>query len=229
MRVTAHDAASNVGSDVSNANFTIADQTAPTVTVISPNGGEIYPSSSTQSVTWSASDNISVSSVDVDYSMHGLLGPWLALQHGIANSGSVSWQVPAASSDSALVRVTAFDQALNQQSDVSNGLFQITASAVGVIGGLAPRFMLYPPVPSPGPGAVSLRFSLAVPGRARIDVLDIRGRELWRVDQTGLAAGDHQLSWAGVDDRGAEVGTGMYFVRLTSGAQSRTVKLVLLR
>ena len=207
-----------------------ADAIAPSVTVLSPNGGESYPSASTQSVTWSASDNIGVSSVDVDYSMHGSLGPWVTVQHGIANTGSVSWQTPDAGSDSVLVRVTASDQALNQQSDVSDGLLGVSGSGtVGVNGGPAARFILSPPIPSPSPGAVSFRFSLASPGAARIEVLDVRGRELWRADQSGLAAGDHQFPWSGRDDRGAEVGTGMYFVRITSGAQSRTVKLVLLR
>ena len=88
-----------------------ADAIAPSVTVLSPNGGESYPSASTQSVTWSASDNVGVSSVDVDYSMHGSLGPWVTVQHGIANTGSVSWQTPDAGSDSVLVRVTASDPA----------------------------------------------------------------------------------------------------------------------
>ena len=139
-----------------------ADAIAPSVTVLSPNGGESYPSASTQSVTWSASDNIGVSSVDVDYSMHGSLGPWVTVQHGIANTGSVSWQTPDAGSDSVLVRVTASDQALNQQSDVSDGLLGVSGSGtVGVNGGPAARFILSPPIPSPSPGAVSFRFSLA--------------------------------------------------------------------
>jgi beta-lactamase superfamily II metal-dependent hydrolase len=229
VRVTARDAAGNPGSDVSNADFAIADQTAPTVAVTAPNGGESYAPLSSQSITWNAADNIGVSSIDVDYSVHGAAGPWVAIQHGIANSGSISWQVPGAASDSVLVRVAAFDQALNLQTDVSNALFQIAASPLGVGDGLAPRLALLPPVPSPGSGVVTLRYSLAAPGSARIQVLDVRGREVWRAEQSGLAAGGHQVSWSGLDHRNAAVGTGIYFVRLTAGAQTRTVKLVMLR
>ena len=60
VRVKAHDAVGNIGSDVSNAVFTISDQTAPTVTVTSPNGGETWATGSSHDVTWTATDNIGV-------------------------------------------------------------------------------------------------------------------------------------------------------------------------
>jgi beta-lactamase superfamily II metal-dependent hydrolase len=207
---------------------TAVDGVAPSATVLSPNGGETLVAGAAGNITWSASDNVGVTSVDVQYSLDNG-GSWTPLASGVSNSGTLAWSVPSTTSQQALVRVAAHDAAGNVGSDVSDGVFQITASGVGVNGGSAPRFTLYPPAPSPGPGAVSLRFSLAAPGTARIEVLDVRGRELWRADQTGLAAGEHQLAWSGVDDRGVAVGAGMYFVRLTSGPQSRTVKLVLLR
>jgi len=45
-----------------------------------PNGGDVFPGGSQQSVTWSATDNIGVDSVSVDFSLHGPLGPWVAIQ-----------------------------------------------------------------------------------------------------------------------------------------------------
>ena len=44
-----------------------------------------------------------------------------------------------------------------------------------------------------------------------------------------LESGVHGIVWGGVDARGATASPGVYFVRLTSGAQGRVVKLVLLR
>src|SRR5205814_4622765 len=121
--------AGNTASDASNADFTIADQSAPLVHVVAPNGGEVWDEGSDQVVRWTAGDNLGVDSVNVDYSLNGPGGPWLALQHGVTAADSVVWTLPQGASDSALVRVTAFDHALNQASDGSDALFQVHGTA----------------------------------------------------------------------------------------------------
>ena len=228
VRVVARDAASNSATDLSNAVFTIADLTAPRVTVAAPNGGEGFTGGTLQSVTWSASDNIGVDSVSVDYSLHGAFGPWVAIQHALANSGAVAWTLPDSSTDSALVRVVAFDHALNQGADASDGLFQIGASTTGVGSGPL-RFALERPTPSPAIGATLLRFSLASPAPTRLEVLDVNGRRVWRTSWGMLEPGVHSVRWGGIDEQGLPASPGVYFVRLVSGAQRRNVKLVMLR
>ncbi len=226
VRVTARDAAGNTTAVASNADFTVADQTVPVVAVTAPVGGETFAGGSLQSVTWNAADNIGVDSVGVDYSLHGAPGPWVAIQHALANSGSVPWTVPDVATDSVLVRVTAFDHALNQASATSDSLFHIGSSTTAVGHDLALRFALYAPVPSPARGAALLRFALASPGPAQLDVMDVNGRRVWRSNWGTLAAGEHSLLWAGTDDRGVAVSSGVYFVRLTAGPQQRALKLV---
>jgi len=131
-RVTAHDASGNTGVAISATDFSIVDLVAPTLAVTSPNGGESYFTTSTQSVTWNASDNVGVDSVNVDYSLNGAGGPWLPVQHGLPNTGTVSWDLPSTPSDSAMIQVTAFDAALNHASDVSDAMFQIQQDLTGV-------------------------------------------------------------------------------------------------
>jgi len=58
-RVRARDNANNLGLWTSSWSFTI-DSTSPTVTVISPNGGESWQAGTSQLIRWSASDNIGV-------------------------------------------------------------------------------------------------------------------------------------------------------------------------
>lgn len=228
VRVTAHDAAGNAATDPSNADFTIADQTLPLVAVTSPNGGEVYVADDTQNLTWTSSDNIGVDSVNVDYSLHGPFGPWTAIQHGIPNSGSISWILPHESSDSVLVRVTSFDHALNQASDPSDALFQITPNPLGVPGGVV-RLALHPAVPSPSHGSTLLRYALPSAARTRLEVVDVLGRTLWVDESSWTSAGEHQVLWRGVDQHGARVGSGVYFARLTVGPDHRVIKLVLLQ
>ena len=204
---------------------TAVDATAPSVAVVSPNGGESWPSGSAQSVTWNASDNVGVTSVDLDYSVHGSAGPWNTLQHGLANSGSYGWTVDATASDSVLVRLTAFDAALNQASDPSDNLFQVTQSPLSVGDGQL-QFSLATPKPNPSGGRVAFHFSLAAAAQTRIDVLDVTGRRVWGTQQNWLEPGAHQLTWDGRDDRGRASLSGLYFVRLTSGGRSLAARFV---
>lgn len=110
------------------AHHTIAaaflDIVTPTVAVTSPAGGEVWASGSVHDITWTATDNQGIDSVSVEYSAHGPIGPWLPVAHALANTGVYAWTAPSLASDSALVRVTAFDPALNAGTGASAGLFQ---------------------------------------------------------------------------------------------------------
>jgi len=193
---------------------TAGDAVAPVAQVLSPNGGESLDGGGTTTVTWSASDNVGVDSVDVDYSLNGAGGPWRAIAHGVpAAPGSANWTPPDTSTDQALVRVTAFDHALNQGSDMSDHAFTIGASIASVIGG-APRLQLERPLPDPSRGDVALRFSLPADGPARVDVLDVEGRHVWGEAFARASAGRHELRWDGRAGNGARAATGVYFVRL---------------
>jgi hypothetical protein len=229
VRVSAHDAAGNTGSAISASAFTIADLTAPVVTLQSPIGGESFTAGTTQNVTWTASDNVAVDSVNVDYSSNGLAGPWQPVAHGLANTGSFVWTVPSEATDSAAVRVTAIDSSANLASATSDSTFHIASDLTGVPGGAGARFALYAAVPSPSRGATSLRFSLAEPGNATLEVFNLSGRRVWGLAQPGLSAGAHAIAWSGVSDAGAALPSGIYFVRLTAGARVAEGKLVVLR
>jgi hypothetical protein len=212
------------------ANHTIAaafaDAAGPTVTVTSPNGGELWRESESHHVTWTATDNLGVDSVDVDVSLDGAEGPWIAVAHGLANTGDYEWIVPAALTDSALVRVTARDAAANAASDTSDAMFRIYPPLGAVSEGEAPRFALAHPSPNPSQGTLTLRFSLADGAETRIEILDVAGRRLRTLALGPIAAGDHAVTWNGRDESGARVRAGTYFVRLVSGASERRARLV---
>jgi len=228
VRVTAWDAANNSREGVSHFDFTIADQTAPTVAILTPNGGESWLPGTTHAVTWNAGDNVGVTTVDLDYSLHGPSGPWLVMQHGLANSGSYNWTVPDSPSDSSLVRATAFDAASNQATDASNNLFRVRSSTAVPIG-QAVGFALGTPDPNPSAGRVAFHFSLATAAPAEIEVLDVTGRRVWGSRHNWLDAGRHDVRWDGRDERGSPALAGLYFLRLTSGGQSLATRFVRLK
>ena len=200
----------------------------PVVAVLAPRGGEQLQPGVDYTITWTAADNVGVDSVDVDVAFAGAAGPWFALAHGLANSGSWTWTVPDFASDSAFVRVTAYDLARNDGVAMNDSGFTIASQAAGVGDGGPARLALAPPAPNPAMGRVDLRFTLPVAGKARIEVLDLSGR---RVGQYAgvFAAGTHGWAWNGQTSRGGRVGAGLYLVRLQTAQGTRTQRLVLLR
>jgi hypothetical protein len=207
---------------------TFTDAGLPVVSVSAPVGGESWYEGSAHDITWTASDNVGVDSVNVDCSFTGVAGPWLPVAHGLANTGSLPWTVPGPATDNALVRVTAYDHALNATSATSDSAFQIVDPNAGVTPGAPAVLALARPQPNPGQGTTLLRFSLPQAGRARLEVLDLSGRRLWQVESE-LEAGPHTQRWDGRGERGASVGAGLYFVRLVTPWGNRTERLVWLR
>jgi hypothetical protein len=81
---------------------------------------------------------------------------------------------------------------------------------------------------SPGPEA-AFEIGLPVAGHARAMVYDARGARVRTVVDEDLPAGVHALHWDGRDGRGHTQPQGIYFVRMSGGGATRTVRFVLLR
>ena len=104
------------------------DSISPLVTVVSPDGGEIWYTGSVHDIVWNASDSVGISSHAVDYSTNAGAN-WITLVNQTdGNPGAYSWNLPQVNSSSCLVRVISWDDAGNFGSDISNGLFSIIPS-----------------------------------------------------------------------------------------------------
>lgn len=204
------------------------DIAVPVVALTSPLGGETqtFAPGDACSITWNASDNVGVDSVDVDVALDGLAGGWTALAHGLPNSGSWSWTVPDHSTDSARVRVTVRDHVGNSAWAMSDSTFAIGSSTTGVDGTGPMVLALAAPWPNPAHGVVGLHFSLPATADVTLDVMDLQGR---RVAQHAAAygAGSHAWLWDGRDASGSHVQAGVYMVRMSTAMGSRVRRLVL--
>lgn len=92
--------------------------TAPSLTLISPNGGEAWYQGRNRNITWTSSN---VGNVDLRYSTNGGAS-WTPIATNVANTGSYGWSVPLVTSVQCLVEVRATAGGLSDQSD---GLFSI--------------------------------------------------------------------------------------------------------
>ena len=96
--------------------------------------------------------------------------------------------------------------------------------------GQAPvRVELLPNLPNPFNPSTSIRFALPVPARARLVIYDLRGRLVRALLDSQVEAGFHRREWDGRDEQGREVASGVYFVQLRSGADTRSQRMVLVR
>jgi hypothetical protein len=96
----------------------------PTVTLVSPNGGETWKAGSSHAITWNATDDFGVAGIDLAWSLDGG-ATFTTIASGIANTGSFAWTVPNSPTTTARVRVTATDAVSHATSDASDADFTI--------------------------------------------------------------------------------------------------------
>jgi hypothetical protein len=81
----------------------------------------------------------------------------------------------------------------------------------------------------PGVNEARMAIDLPAPMQAEVAVMDIQGRRVRTIARGPLPVGRTTTTWDGRGESGEPVRSGVYFVRLTCGGQSRTARLVLLR
>lgn len=209
------------------------DTIAPSMAVVRPNGGETFVIGTQDTIRWSASDNILVTGIDLEYSSDNGLN-WDPIASGLANSGSYLWTVPDTPSTQAKVRATAHDSQ-NQTQDVSNALFTI---ATGTVDTTSPplSFAVRRPTPSPFTGTTAIGFDLpeiTLAGLTKwpttVKIFNVAGRLVRTAVEADLVPGPHTAAWDGRDERGFLQPAGVYFIEVATSAQRGMVRAVFLR
>ena len=87
---------------------------------------------------------------------------------------------------------------------------------------------LMPNAPNPFNPRTRISFDLAVGGKVRLGIYDVRGHLVRNLVNESLQAGSHFLNWDGKDDGGRSVSSGVYLYRLEhpTGVQERKMVLV---
>jgi flagellar hook assembly protein FlgD len=98
--------------------------------------------------------------------------------------------------------------------------------ALEVAGGVT----LAPCQPNPFNPSTTISYGLPGPSAVNLEVFDVAGRLVRRLKNgTVESAGFHQVTWQGRDDRGNELGSGVYLYRLTVGKVVKTRAMTLVR
>jgi hypothetical protein len=83
--------------------------------------------------------------------------------------------------------------------------------------------------PNPFNPTTRIEFSLPSERDVRLDVFDVQGKLVRRLYVGRAKRGLTSLFWNGDDDRGQQVGSGVYFYRLEAGSETVSKKMVLLK
>jgi flagellar hook assembly protein FlgD len=92
---------------------------------------------------------------------------------------------------------------------------------------------LYQNHPNPFNPTTTIPFTVPGVGGSRrnvcIAVYDVNGSLVKMLASGAISAGRHEVRWSGRNERGEDVASGVYFVRLSSGSFEDARKIVLLR
>jgi len=130
--------------------------------------------------------------------------------------------------------VTFASLTLNEGTPVActqNGTLTVEDTGTGVAEGFAGGLALAPGRPNPFTSRTVIQYSIrpGFTGAADLRIIDAAGRVVRRFDLAGAGAGPHAVRWDGRDDDGAQVASGVYWVRLASGDRIVTRKVTRVR
>ncbi len=128
LTTVATDAAGNA-SETSQHSFSV-DNTAPTVTLTYPNGGELFRGGDSIDITWTGvvDAHLADNPISLFYSLAGLAG-WIPIAENEPDDGSYTWNIPQVNSQVVRVKLIAADVAGNVGEYASDASFTIDSDA----------------------------------------------------------------------------------------------------
>ena len=121
--------------DYSDAAFTI-NPVSNSVTVTSPNGGEVWTAGTTQIITWSTTGTFTYGAVEIWYSTNNG-SSWDYIDDYAMNNGQYAWTVPNIPTTTALVKI---NEVYNSSVvDVSDGTFEIGTASTNSVTVITPN------------------------------------------------------------------------------------------
>lgn len=137
---------------------------------------------------------------------------------------------PAVVSDLASGAIVAYANGTGSSTDVYAQRVSASGAIPTAVRPTTPRlFAMSDNYPDPFTSSTSFELTLARDSHVTIDVFDAAGRRVTTGDLGWLKAGPTRLSFDGLDDRSRALPSGVYFYRVSTGAETVTKKMVITR
>jgi len=208
----------------------------PEVTVIYPNGGEVFYIGTVETLLWDASDNIGIETTVIEYSVDGG-GSWMLIDTVAGNPGSYDWTVTGPPSSTCRIGITCIDAVGGEGWDMSDEDFcppykrTTNIDGFGIAGadGVPSYYALHQNSPNPFNPTTEISFSLPQPSHVNLTVYNVAGQAVATPVSGYMEAGEHTVVWDSRDGHGRRVASGVYFYRIQADDFAATRKMVLLK
>jgi len=94
---------------------------------------------------------------------------------------------------------------------------------------LPKEYVLYQNFPNPFNSSTNISFTLPQDQKISLTIYNMLGREVINLFNQFLSAGEHTISWDGLDKMGNRVSSGIYFYRINANRFIDTKKMLLIR
>lgn len=191
------------------------------VTVQSPNGGEVWVVGESEDITWSG---INVNAVNIELSTDNG-ATWSTVVASTPNTGVYSWIVTAQdSSDECLIRIINVDD--GNVFDISDGAFTIdmVSTVEEVLEGIPTEFGLFQNYPNPFNPVTRIKYHIPSTSQVSIKIYDVIGREVAVLIDEVKAPGIYQISF-----NGENLASGIYFYQMKAGDFVEVKKMSILK
>lgn len=102
-------------------------------------------------------------------------------------------------------------------------------SGLPVESGASAAAILKQPLPNPTAGEISLEMQVSYPTRVRLEAVDVRGTIIAELFDDQVTVGNHVFEWSPMARDGRPLPVGVYWMRLSTGQEQSSQRLVVIR
>ena len=189
------------------------------LTVVTPNGGEVWLIGTQQDIVWE-SQNISYVSIELSIDSGATC---TVIVDSLVNTGIYTWTVSApALSKNCLIRINDLNDV--NVFDMSDSVFTIDQVTSLEDKNLPKTYALYLNYPNPFNPFTSISYSIPKTSLTKLIVYDILGREIKTLVNEEKLPGNYEIEF-----NASDLSSGIYFYRLQTGNFIETKKMVLMK
>jgi hypothetical protein len=107
--------------------------------------------------------------------------------------------------------------------------FPVMPNITGVEASEPMKTGLWSARPNPFTSEMRLWYSLRSRGKVTIEVVDVSGRIVTRLEDEMKDAGPHAAIWQGIDQQGRRAPSGVYFIKAVLDGQQQSARVTLMR
>ncbi|MFO7660151.1 MAG: Ser-Thr-rich GPI-anchored membrane family protein [Candidatus Cloacimonadaceae bacterium] len=204
--------------DLSDADFTIsAGAIVPSVTVLQPNGGEVWMRGRTYQIRWQSVNPSAAGSVEIAL-FNGLSSGTvpIIIAPNTPDDGYFAWTIPRNIVTGRRYKIRIRQLYYNGAMDFSDGYFAILG---------LPVISIVDVIKEAGKISFNIESESAEP--VSVKIYNLKGQVVKNLVSAELISGSKTITWNGLNDSGRKVQNGIYFVKLESGKDIVTRKFIL--